>query len=73
MPTVLVTGGSRGIGAATVRAFADRGDRVYFLYEKEHDCARKIAEETGATPICCDVSEGTQVENAFSALPELDI
>ena len=73
MPTVLVTGGSRGIGAATVRAFANRGDRVYFLYEKEHDCARKIAEETGATPICCDVSEGTQVENAFSALPELDV
>ena len=73
MPTVLITGGSRGIGAAAVRAFAGRGDRVYFLYEKEHDCAKKIAEQTGAVPICCDVSDGKQVEKAFSGLPELDI
>ena len=73
MPTVLVTGGSRGIGAAAVRAFAGRGDQVYFLYEKEHECAKKIAEETGALPICCDVSDGKQVEKAFSVLPELDI
>ena len=72
MARVLITGGSRGIGAATVRAFASRGDRVYFLYEKEHSCAQKIAEETGAAPICCDVSDGKQVEKAFSALPELD-
>ena len=73
MPTVLVTGGSRGIGAAAVRAFASRGDQVYFLYEKEHKCAKKIAEETGALPICCDVSDGKQVEKAFSVLPELDV
>ena len=73
MPTVLITGGSRGIGAAAVRAFAGRGDRVYFLYEKEHDCAKKIAEQTGAVPICCDVSDGKQVKKAFSGLPELDI
>ena len=32
---VLITGGSRGIGAAAVRAFSARGDRVAFFYEKE--------------------------------------
>ena len=34
MASVIVTGGSRGIGAAAVAAFAARGDRVTFLYEK---------------------------------------
>ena len=61
MKTVLVTGGSRGIGAAAVRAFAARGDQVFFLYEKEHEAARRVAEETGSTAICCDVADGQAV------------
>ncbi len=73
MQTVMITGGSRGIGAAAVRAFAGRGDRVYFLYEKEHACARAIAAETGATAICCDVADSGQVRAAFAELPSLDI
>lgn len=28
---VIITGGSRGIGAATTVLFAERGDRVYIL------------------------------------------
>ena len=73
MQTVLITGGSRGIGAATVRAFAARGDKVYFLYESQHKKAAEVAAQTGATPICCDVSDAQQVEKAISNLPELDI
>lgn len=73
MQTVLITGGSRGIGAATVRAFAARGDKVYFIYEKEHEKAEAVAAQTGATAICCDVADTTQVQNAIAALPELDI
>ena len=52
MANVLITGGSRGIGAACVRRFARRGDRVWFLYEKEQAAASAVAEETGATAIC---------------------
>ena len=34
MSTVVITGGSRGIGRAAVELFAPRGHRVFFLYEK---------------------------------------
>lgn len=73
MANVVVTGGSRGIGAAAVRLFSARGDRVWFLYEKEHEKAQKVAVETGSTPICCDVSDKAQVEKAFSQIDHLDI
>lgn len=73
MATVVVTGGSRGIGAATVAQFARRGDRVFFIYEKNHEAAAAVAEKTGATPICCDVSDGEAVKNAFAGIPNVDI
>ena len=73
MKTVVITGGSRGIGAAGVAAFAARGDRVYFLYEKEHKAAQAVAEKTGATAICCDVADGEAVKKAFSQIPHVDV
>ena len=73
MANVIITGGSRGIGAACVRRFARRGDRVWFLYEKEHDAARAIANETGATAICADVADGESVRAAFRQIPNVDI
>ena len=73
MQTVVITGGSRGIGAATVRAFTQRGDRVYFLYEKNHEAASRVASKTGATPICCDVADGAAVRKAFGQIGHLDI
>ena len=73
MATVVVTGGSRGIGAAVVARYASRGDRVYFLYEKNHEAAKAVASETGATLICCDVADGGAVKEAFSHIPEVDI
>ena len=73
MATVVVTGGSRGIGAAAVRLFAGRGDRVYFLYEKNHDAAEKVAAETGAQGICCDVADRQQVQRTFEKIGDVDI
>lgn len=73
MRTVVVTGGSRGIGAAIVARFAARGDRVYFLYEKNHQAAKAVSEKTGAIAVCCDVSDGEQVKAAFARIPEVDI
>ena len=73
MKTVVITGGSRGIGAAAVELFTARGDRVYFLYEKNHEAAGAVAEKTGATPLCCDVSDGTAVKAAFAQIGDVDI
>ena len=73
MATVVVTGGSRGIGAEAVRQFAARGDKVYFLYEKQHEKASEVANETGATAICCDVADSNAVREAFAQIPDVDI
>ena len=73
MATVVITGGSRGIGAAAVKSFAALGHRVYFLYEKEHEAAKAVAEATGAAAICCDVADGDAVKAAFAQIPAVDI
>ena len=73
MSTVVITGGSRGIGAAAVELFAARGHRVWFLYEKNHEVAAAVAAKTGATAICCDVADGRAVREAFARIGPVDI
>ena len=73
MANIIITGGSRGIGAAAVELFAARGDRVWFLYEKNHAAAAAVTEKTGATPICCDVADRQAVFAAFEQIPDADI
>lgn len=73
MGNVVITGGSRGIGAAAVELFAELGHKVFFLYEKDHAAAQAVAEKTGATAICCDVADGNAVKAAFRETPDVDI
>ena len=73
MRTVVITGGSRGIGAALVRRFTAGGDRVCFLYAASEDAAAQLAAETGATAIRCDVSDEAQVAHAFRQIPQVDV
>ena len=73
MSTVVITGGSRGIGAAAVELFAAKGHTVYFFYAGSEASARAIAEETGATAIRCDVSDSAAVSAAFAQIPDVDI
>ena len=70
---VVITGGSRGIGAAAVELFAAKGHSVYFFYFGNEEAARAVAEKTGAVPIRCDVSDGSAVRNAFAQIPDVDI
>ena len=73
MSTVLITGGSRGIGAAAVELFSQLGHKVFFLYEKDHTAAQAVADKTGATAICCDVADGNAVKSAFQEVGDVDI
>ena len=73
MSTVVITGGSRGIGAAAVELFASRGHTVYFFYASSEEAAQAVAQKTGAAPIRCDVSDGEAVRAAFAKIPDVDI
>lgn len=73
MPHVLITGGSRGIGAAAVRAFARRGYAVTFFYEKNAAAAKALAAETGASALCCDVADTETVARAVESIAPVDI
>ena len=46
--TALITGGSRGIGAAAVRMFVQAGANVVFSYQRAKDSADALAIECGA-------------------------
>jgi len=52
--SVLVLGGSRGIGAAIVRRFASDGAKVVFTYNGSQDAAEQLATETGTSAVPTD-------------------
>jgi 3-oxoacyl-[acyl-carrier protein] reductase len=52
----LISGGSRGIGAAAVRMFAQAGAKVAFNYRSARSEAEKLAKESGAFAIECDLN-----------------
>ena len=61
MKNVLITGGSRGIGAACVKEFAKNGYRVFFSFNKSDKQAEKLCAETGAVSFKADVSNSDEV------------
>ncbi|MGH9100713.1 MAG: SDR family NAD(P)-dependent oxidoreductase, partial [Acidimicrobiales bacterium] len=70
---VLITGGSRGIGAACAAWFAERGDRVAVTTRGD---ASKLVPPDGVpddrfVALRCDVTEPAQVEEAFGAVEAL--
>lgn len=64
LKTVLINGGSRGIGADMVRLFSERGCKVAFTYKSSEKEAMALASETGAAPIKADSSSEEDVKAA---------
>ena len=60
---VLITGGSRGIGAAAARRFAAGGDKVVINYCRSREQAEALAAETSGWAVGADVSDPEQVRN----------
>lgn len=65
---VLITGGSRGIGAEAVRKFAARGAQVAFLYRKSQKEAMSLSKRTGALAVQCNVGNPQSVANAMEVV-----
>lgn len=66
MRNIIVTGGTRGIGAAISREFLKNGDRVFAVYEKDDKSAQDFENETGALTIKADISKQKGVSTVFN-------
>ena len=77
MKNVLITGGSRGIGKALVKAFSEAGYSVAFTYNNSKKEAEELQTEFGALAIKADSRSESEVieavDSARKALGSIDI
>lgn len=66
--TVLITGGSSGIGEACVKGFSEAGANVFFTYNSNKENAENLREY--GTPIKCEVSSQEACKKAVEAAVE---
>lgn len=71
--SVLVLGGSRGIGAAIVRRFVADGASVVFSYSGSPEAAERLAAETGSTAVQADSADRDAVISPVRDSGPLDV
>ena len=72
MKTVLVTGGTRGIGRAIANAFLQKGYRVVVTYSKDEESADD-ARRNGLEVYKADVASEREILEVFSKIKRLDV
>ena len=70
MKTALITGASRGIGAAVARRLRADGCEVVLNYERSRTQAEALAAELGGTALQADVSDPVQVKRMVDTVLE---
>lgn len=74
MKTVLVTGGSRGIGRAICKAFSDEGYFVIINYNRSKDEAESLCKSLkNAVTYKADVTNKEDIAAMTAAFPEIDV
>jgi 3-oxoacyl-[acyl-carrier protein] reductase len=72
MKTVLITGGTRGIGRAIALKFIEKGYRVCVTYSKDEKSAKET-QNLGAEVFLCDVKDEKQIQATFEKIGRVDI
>ena len=73
MKKALITGASRGIGAACARALSEDGFEVVIGYNSSENAAKALAEELGGVAVRADVSDEKQAVSLVEAAGEVDV
>lgn len=68
---IIITGGSRGIGRATVELFTKNGHQVVFFYKSNDTLADELCRLTGATAIKCNVKNSEEATTAINKAVEI--
>ena len=71
--SVLITGSSRGIGAATAKACCENGFDVILHGRSETEKLLSLAEELNSKFICFDITKESEIKNSLKKLSKLDI
>lgn len=67
---IVITGGGRGIGAATARLAASNGYKVCINYKSNQAAAEKLGEEINGLVVQADISKEDDVKRLFSTVDD---
>ncbi len=68
MKNIIITGGTRGIGAACTRLFTKKGYRVFAIYSSDENSAKKISDETSCITYKCNICDKNAVAETINKI-----